>query len=336
MCIHQDIPDYSKVTVSQTVTTPQSNEYRKRMVFCANCGGLGHIYKTCNHLIISYGVICYKPYYDKATNSVYPQYLMVQRKDSLCYVEFIRGKYELYNKTYLMKLFSNMTRKERETIRECTDFNILWNSMWCRGGNTSNEHNTKNFNKEYKDAFEKFNLLLQGYNIIAVDTGKPIFIDLKYIIDNTTSNYEETEWGFPKGRRNINEDDINCAIREFKEETSISTKNFKINKDIKPLEEIFTGSNKIRYKHVYYVARYYNNRYENDDALYTSSNYSSTTLSNTPNIDPSNIQQNKEVKDVQWFSYQEAQDHIRSYNVERKELFKRLNNIVIKMFQYNR
>jgi NADH pyrophosphatase NudC (nudix superfamily) len=43
--------------------------------------------------------------------------------------------------------------------------------------------------------------------------------------------------------------------------------------------------------------------------------------------------QSKEVKDVQWFSYQEAQQRIRGLNVERKELFKRLNHIVIKSFQ---
>lgn len=294
-------------------------DYRKKLVFCANCGGLGHIYKTCNHPIISYGIICYKPFYDKSTNSVYPKYLMVQRKDSLCYVEFIRGKYDLKNKDYILKLFSHMTNDERVNIYTAPDFEYLWNSMWCRGQNSANEQNTKNFNKECKEATEKFNILSKGYNIIT-SAGATISFNLKYIIDNTSSLYNETEWGFPKGRRNINEDDVSCAIREFREETGITVRNIRISRDIKPLEEVFTGSNKIRYKHVYYVARYQSQKHD-----------SNTQPQN--HYDPSNMYQSKEVKDVQWFSYQEAQQRIRGLNVERKELFKRLNHIVIKSFQ---
>jgi hypothetical protein len=75
------------------------NHFRKKnTILCANCGGVGHIYKSCNHPVISYGVICYQMFYDLDTNSIYPKYLMVQRKDSLNYVEFIRGKYDVQNR----------------------------------------------------------------------------------------------------------------------------------------------------------------------------------------------------------------------------------------------
>ena len=33
--------------------------------------------------------------------------------------------------------------------------------------------------------------------------------------------YESPEWGFPKGRRNMHESDLDCAKREFEEETGI-------------------------------------------------------------------------------------------------------------------
>ena len=66
------------------------NNYKKH-IFCANCGCIGHVYKSCNHPVISYGIICYTLFYDMEANIVYPKYLMVQRKDSLSYVEFIRG-----------------------------------------------------------------------------------------------------------------------------------------------------------------------------------------------------------------------------------------------------
>lgn len=281
---------------------------RKRLVYCANCGGLGHIYKTCNHPVISYGIICYKMSYDHTTNSIYPTYLMVQRKDSLCYVEFIRGKYDLSNKEYIMKLFSHMTNDEREKIRN-NDFETLWNSMWCKE-QTTPDQNTRNFNRECQEATEKFAMLSKGYKIVNPQTQDTTFFDLNYILDNTTSLFNETEWGFPKGRRNINEDDINCAVREFREETGITLRNIRINKEIKPLEEVFTGSNKVRYKHVYYVARYHSSKYDD--------------------VSPLKLTHNKEVKDVQWFSYQDAQDRIRGCNIERKELFKRLNQLVIK------
>ena len=48
------------------------NHFRKKnTILCANCGGVGHIYKSCNHPVISYGVICYQMFYDLDTNSIY-------------------------------------------------------------------------------------------------------------------------------------------------------------------------------------------------------------------------------------------------------------------------
>ena len=269
---------------------------RKSMIMCANCGGLGHVYRTCNHPTISYGVICYKFYEGK------PYFLMVQRKDSLSYVEFIRGKYDLQNKNYLMKLFSFMTEEERQRMNN-GDFEDLWRDMWCK-----NEDNTKHYNKEYGEAIEKFNKLKRGYYIKSQDD-RITFINIQYLINNTMSLYEDTEWGFPKGRRNVNENDINCAIREFKEETGMSALSLRMIFDMKPLEEVFSGTNKKRYKHVYYVAQL---------AISDPIQFEARTPAC------------REVKAVKWFSYEEAQGNIRDINIERKELLKRLNHIVTK------
>ena len=59
--------------------------------------------------------------------------------------------------------------------------------------------------------------------------------------------------GISKGRRNLKESDYDCAIREFQEETGIKEGEYYILKNIKPVEEIFYGSNNIRYKHIYYI-----------------------------------------------------------------------------------
>jgi 8-oxo-dGTP pyrophosphatase MutT (NUDIX family)/uncharacterized protein YfkK (UPF0435 family) len=292
----------------------QMDNFRKKnMILCANCGGVGHIYKSCNHPVISYGVICYQMFYDEKTNSLYPKYLMVQRKDSLSYVEFIRGKYEVQNRTYLMKLFSYMTPEERDKIRH-SDFETLWKDMWCKH---TDQENNKNFSKEFAEATTKFNMLKNGIYIRPSENEETIFMNMYYILDNTTAEYQETEWGFPKGRRNINEDDIACAVREFREETGIHPRSIRLCADIKPCEEVFSGTNKIRYKHVYYIAKYMSQTYVHIN--------SPLAL-----FDPQNKQQCKEIKDVQWFSYSEAQERIRVQNVERKELLKRINSVILK------
>ena len=44
-------------------------------------------------------------------------------------------------------------------------------------------------------------------------------ITLKEIVENSFTSWEETEWEFPKGRRDFEEKDLDCALREFEEET---------------------------------------------------------------------------------------------------------------------
>ena len=270
------------------------------MISCANCGCSGHVYKSCNHPIISYGIICFKISHDFEKNISQPLYLMVNRKDSLSYVEFIRGKYELYNKTYIMQLFENMTFDEIQLLTDKNGFDVLWTNMWNK--NALDETN-KNYTKEYTESKEKFEILTKGYYIKSISKGNQ-YISIDYLLKNTIQQYKETEWGFPKGRRNFNENDIYCAIREFKEETGINPKSIRLLSNVKPLEEIFSGSNKIRYKHVYYPAKF-----NNFDT------YSNSLIC-------------KEIKQVKWFTYNDAMSKIRDFNIERKELLKRLNQII--------
>lgn len=278
---------------------------RKTNIMCANCGGYGHLYKSCNHPVISYGIICYKLMFDEDTKTFIPKFLMVQRKDSLSYVEFIRGKYCIQNRNYLIKLFSNMTEEEHTRIKAHT-FDSLWKIMWCK---TEDETN-KNFTKEYNEACEKFNQLKKGYYLKANDNTTTHF-SLSYLLESTKAQFIHTEWGFPKGRRNINEDDMSCALREFREESGINLKSIRFLHDIKPLEEIFSGSNKIRYKHVYYLSKYVG---ETSDTMITN--------------------HCKEIKKVEWFTFDEMINNIRPYNVERKELAKRVLSVILKKQRY--
>ena len=82
----------------------------KNDLYCGNCGKKGHNYKSCLAPIISLGIILV----DRQTDT--NKYLMIQRRDTLGFVEFMRGKYMITNINYIKKLFEIMTRKERYLI----------------------------------------------------------------------------------------------------------------------------------------------------------------------------------------------------------------------------
>jgi 8-oxo-dGTP pyrophosphatase MutT (NUDIX family) len=252
---------------------------------CRNCGLNGHIYKNCPHPIISFGIICYKI----EKNEI--KYLMIQRKDSLSFMEFVRGKYELSNIEYIKKLLLNMTISERDMIITNT-FENIWNYIWFQTDNNSNKNN-----KEYMNSKFKFSLLNEN-NF------------LKNYITSIKSVFFSQEWGFPKGRRKIKENDIDCAVREFFEETRITEDNISIINEINPFEEMFFGTNGIMYKHLYYISK----------------------LKNTDipiEIDNTCLEQIREIRAISWFNYNEVISHIKSYNTERIELFKFANKKIL-------
>ncbi len=211
---------------------------------CTNCGSDSHTYKMCPLPITSYGIIAVK--YDmcdleKRLNTFENmhvdnfdniKFLLIQRKDTLSFVEFIRGKYNPYDDSYIVKLLKNMTQKEHEKLLTHT-FEELWISVW---GETSHLRSHKN---DYDNSLKKHGL---------------IYEKLVTLIQENPTKHKEAEWGFPKGRRNPHESDIVCAIREFQEETSIRRSDFSIVSNIQPISETFFGSNFVHYCHKYYIA----------------------------------------------------------------------------------
>ena len=57
-------------------------------MYCNNCGKKGHMYKDCKLPVTSCGNIVYRD------DTEEPKVLMIQRKDSLCYIDFLRGDEE--------------------------------------------------------------------------------------------------------------------------------------------------------------------------------------------------------------------------------------------------
>lgn len=267
-------------------------------VSCLNCGVYGHTSKVCNFPVSSYGLICFK----RIDGEI--KYILVQKKDSISYTEFLRGKYELNNYVYIQRLFSKMTLNEKESITTLT-FTDLWRGLW----NHSNDQNQK-FQKEFNKSQVKFNKLRNGVYIKRID-GEVQFVNLNILAANTNHASEQI-WEAPKGRRRLYESDLKCALREFEEEAGFHDK-IVLHDSNKQFEEIFNGSNGVRYRNVYYLAQYVGD-------------------ASAVKFDSTNVQQAKEVRNVAWFTYEEVMQHIRSNeNHEKRELFKRVNTIVHKL-----
>jgi 8-oxo-dGTP pyrophosphatase MutT (NUDIX family) len=300
-------------------------------IFCLNCGKIGHLSKKCLCPIISVGIICIKlniinidlnmiiGYSKKIQNNYlfsideinklkkikksidninlddydnFVEYLLIRRRNSLNYVEFIRGKYDINNLDYIEKTINFITNPEKEMIKN-NNFDTLWVDLW---GNNNN-------NSEYKESMEKFNLLKSGYYIKKNDIN--LFIKLEDLINNSIYNFTEPEWGFPKGRRNIKEKNIDCAKREFQEETTIINNDINI-VNIIPVEEVFIASNNLKYKHIYYVGEIRNKNIE-------------------LKVDNDNINQKMEIGDIKWFKFNDSLKIIREYNIEKKNILYNLH-----------
>jgi 8-oxo-dGTP pyrophosphatase MutT (NUDIX family) len=222
-------------------------------------------------------------YYNK-----YIKFLLVKRRHSLNYIDFIRGNYNInfeidididHNHDHdqnqdpdqLYKMFSLMSCNEIELIKT-SDFNKLWEDLWLK-----NAYKKKYLDEMYKSK-KKFNYLKNNG-----------------FLNNISSNYVSTEWEIPKGRKNTNETNLDCAIREFKEETLLDKSNYDLINIIDPIHDTFIGTNGKKYTHIFYHSLFNNKQ-------------PSSTLINV------NFNSNNEIEYASWLSWSELYDYIRPYN----------------------
>lgn len=298
--------------------TDFSSNNRKQYT-CSNCGKPGHTLRTCQDPVMSYGVIAFRIVggsnghfenilcaeredYLGLSRAGKIQFLLIQRKDSLSFVEFVRGKYTLEDPTYLRMLLENMTVAEREKILSM-NFDDLWRSVW-------GEIPTRTYKNDYETSKIKFNSLLGGPVGENVDGEfeRTIGFTIRDLLNETTSHHAEPEWGFPKGRRNPNEEDLSVAVREFYEESGISRSQISIIKNLNPLEETFFGSNRVHYCHKYFMG------------------YCRADLE--VSMEKCNHHMLREVGNIGWFSLEEALQKIRPENVEKREVLLRAQGVL--------
>jgi 8-oxo-dGTP pyrophosphatase MutT (NUDIX family) len=195
----------------------------------------------CNTPITSIGIIAFRNCPTQLYSSdAKPkrEYLLIRRKDTLGYIDFIRGKYSVYNKRYILNMFKQMTNEERQQIlkyakeENTQDYGFkLWRQLWTNESLSitsysqyqrfsSYKTDTKYFKgTEEKISKDKFTILANGRGM---GKGRHPF-HLQTLVDECRQypewSWDEPEWGFPKGRRDTEESDWVCALREFKEET---------------------------------------------------------------------------------------------------------------------
>jgi 8-oxo-dGTP pyrophosphatase MutT (NUDIX family) len=267
--------------------------------------------------ITSNGIIAYR----KHPETKVIEYLMIRRKDTLGLMDFIRGKYSVNNKYYIMNMISQMTIQERAMLLEHT-FDEVWEKVWDKpvappglsvNKSPSYEFGESRYKTEEMVSREKFNQLKSGVYMnktppnMFVQASAPTFT-LETMINECATKWDEPEWGFPKGKRNYNENDVDCALREFYEETGIKSRNMTfVVSNLAPYEEIFMGSNYKSYKHRYFL-------------MYV--DYNTSVTEKMTDVDKF------EVSKVEWKSFNECLGAIRPYNLEKKRILSNINIVL--------
>jgi len=276
------IPDLLSNARSGTHSAKYSNTNT-----CNNCGKPGHLFHQCKMPITSIGIIAFRL---SGKNAV--EYLLIRRKDTLGYIDFMRGKYSVYNKDYIMNMLKQMTRDEKKRL--CSEgFNKLWKEIW------GNSKYSSQYKSEEAVSREKYNILTQGIRREYGHNGECVS-DHEYTLESLVKEseqyetWEEPEWGFPKGRRNNQENDFDCALREFTEETGYDSQLLTYIQNVLPFEEIFLGSNYKSYKHKYFLM------YMDYETTLNMGNY-----------------QTSEVSKIEWKSYEDCMACFRPYNLEK-------------------
>jgi 8-oxo-dGTP pyrophosphatase MutT (NUDIX family) len=277
---------------------------------CSNCGLAGHHYKNCIQPITSYGIIAFhindsnwnqaqRLSNDELTglpeNAI--EFLMIQRRDSIGYVELLRAKYKLSDIQYIRSQIAGTTEKERTALKT-KSFDELWIGLW----GPLNTLENRQHRQEYEQAKQKFEIMYTGFEV----NGHTY--TLFSLIDSIPIQWSTPEWGFPKGRRNVFETDYKCAIREFCEETGLASTDVKIFENIEPIRETFFGNNDIHYCHVYYLA-WIPKRVQ-------------------VKLNKENDLMMREIGDIKWFSIEHALSLIRTTNIEKKEILLRAYSLL--------
>jgi 8-oxo-dGTP pyrophosphatase MutT (NUDIX family) len=208
------------------------------------------------------------------------QVLMVQKRYTYAYSRFVNGNYVAWDRQGIMRLFGEMTMEEKSIIGSM-DFVKMWQRVWNDKARSGSFHSSRS----------KFE------NNWGRDGGRR----LKDMLNR--SGWGKLVWEVPKGRRLPEEAGVECAVREFREETGVDKSQYLLYPQVTRTIQHVSGDT--RYISTYYLAMC-------DKVL--------------PRIDYSRGQD--EVADITWMSIEDIRSHDCTGRTERviKPLFNYIRN----------
>ena len=230
----------------------------------------------------SYGIALCRYNKDKNWQN---EILMIKKRYTYHYCSFVLGKYNKHNTKYIQYLFNNMTFHEKVDILSLK-FSNMWYRLWLFDPEKNYDIGAT-YNKE-----TNFNEMQLNYYMSKKYKFESIFLNdggkrLKRMINNSENSV--TPWEVPKGNKNqTNETDLDCAKREFEEETGINSNQYIILWNVNPIIVSHEDENTI-YKSIYYLAY-----------LKKDSNW-------IPKIKFNTSDQLNEIEQVRWISFNEIQ-----------------------------
>lgn len=230
------------------------------------------------------------------------KFLLVQRKYSLGYIVFMKGKWKIDDKEELITLFSQMTKEEIDGLKSCVsiiDFKQLWDAFWIYNNDKGIVNYQLKREREYNNIKHKIDILMNQTSW-----------NLEYYCRIVHVDGNIPEWGFPKGKRQNRETNIKCAVREFVEETGVKTETFSLLNRVKEMKEDMIGTNMQKYRHLYYIS-YVDN---------------SITLKH----DPSHVSAHRsEIGNIAWFNYMDAISIINPKHEEKKQILTQIYLFIV-------
>jgi 8-oxo-dGTP pyrophosphatase MutT (NUDIX family) len=208
--------------------------------------------------------------------------LVVRKLHTYAFAVFVLGRYASNDTEAQIKLFNRMEIDEKRELLSL-DFSIFWYHIWSSNNRPSSYFSAKN----------KFDLLF------VADGG----IKLRALLAKSNS-HGTRKWEIPKGRkRDKTESDIQCAIREFGEETKIMPGSYKL-----------------------FPSAWKTEKYIDDDIQYINKYYFAYTKHATPTIDFNDPHQIQEVSGAVFMTLDELRKVDPRLAVFAKPIFQYVKN----------